>query len=242
MPALLNRRSSRPNSSFTFANSAFTAAGSPTSVGTASEREPVALPRLRRGVELLLTPADQHHGIALGHQRQRRRPADPAAGTRDERHLALPAHGLFPPGSHPLGGRSGTRRSECERRGDRARGPAWPAGHMDGSFVSCAAGHGGRPRVRPVCLSRNGDGSLRTIFMFQLLNCKMREAWVTTGPTSRTGDRTGAKAERRGMTARADRPHARGGRTRPAVRTKKGDQDEARTERATRPGAGVAYP
>ena len=85
MPALLNRRSSRPNSFFTRANSALIDSGSLTSVGTESGLGVAGL--LRGFVELVGAAAGQHDGVAVLGERQRHRLADAGARARHHRDL-----------------------------------------------------------------------------------------------------------------------------------------------------------
>ena len=89
MPALLKSTSRRPNVSFVCAKSARTDAGSPTSVGTTSVAEPVALALLRRDVlqQLLAAAGQDDRDQPFLEQRERRGLADAAAGAGDDRDL-----------------------------------------------------------------------------------------------------------------------------------------------------------
>ena len=180
MPALLKSTSSREKASLVRANSAFTAAGSVTSVGTTRARER-ARPRLpRRLVQPFPAAAGEHHPVAVAEERQRGRAADAAPGPGDDGdppgglpHEGASLHvGRLPPTRETWGmvGRSqmaspvlfacvggflGAGKTSAIVAAARVLRSAGPVGRGGGERPGARPrGHRGLPRPRP---ARRGD-------------------------------------------------------------------------------------
>ena len=131
-PALLKSTSRRPNASLVLAKRAFTAAGSVTSVGTASARGAVGPAFLRDLVQPFRPAPGEDHAVSVLQERERRGLADAAARPGDEGDPAVESHGLF---KSPLSVIHSARRcGQYLRVSRRDRLPilnAWPPRRID---------------------------------------------------------------------------------------------------------------